>query len=227
MVNLPFYIPFLFVGTTLLTLFFIAKAFGYSKKISAILMAWLIAQGFIAGTGFYTDASALPPRVIFALAPPIAAIVFLLATKKGGKIIDSSISPGTLTLLHIVRIPVEIVLFMLFTNKTIPILMTFEGSNYDIVSGITAPFIYYFGFIKNNISPAFITVWNIICLALLANIVVTAVLCFPFPFQQFAFEQPNIAIMYAPYIWLPSFIVPAVLFSHLVVLRQIKTKRMG
>jgi hypothetical protein len=66
--------------------------------------------------------------------------------------------------------------------------------------------------------------WNFICLGLLVNIIVNAVLSAPFPFQQFGFSQPNIAVLYFPYVWLPCGIVPLVLLSHLAVIRQLSKK---
>jgi hypothetical protein len=99
--------------------------------------------------------------------------------------------------------------------------MTFEGRNFDILSGITAPVIYYFVFIKKNMSRKALLLWNFICLGLLFNIVINAILSVPAPFQQFAFEQPAIAIQYFPFIWLPSVIVPLVLLSHLAAIRQL------
>jgi hypothetical protein len=48
--------------------------------------------------------------------------------------------------------------------------------------------------------------------------VLTAVFSFESPFQQFGFEQPNIAIAHAPFNLLPAVVVALVLFSHLVVL---------
>jgi hypothetical protein len=62
-----------------------------------------------------------------------------------------------------------------------------------------------------------VRIWNWICLALLLNIVVRAVLSAPSPIQQFAFDQPNIAILHFPFVFLPGFIVPAVLFCHLAI----------
>jgi hypothetical protein len=37
----------------------------------------------------------------------------------------------------------------------------------------------------------------------------------------FAFDQPNIAVLYFPFNWLPSCIVPLVLLSHLAAIRQL------
>jgi hypothetical protein len=84
--------------------------------------------------------------------------------------------------------------------------------------------VYYFGYIKNVLNKKALVVWNIACLLLLANIVVTAVLSAPFPFQRFAFNQPNIALFYFPFIWLPCFVVPAALLAHLSALKQLLNK---
>ena len=133
----------------------------------------------------------------------------------------------TLTLLHIIRIPVEIVLFFLFLQKAIPGIMTFEGRNFDILSGLTAPLIFYFGFIRKSITKQWLIAWNFLCLALLINIVATAILSAPFPFQQLAFDQPTIAISYFPFTWLPCFVVMAVLFAHLTCIRDLIAKTRG
>jgi hypothetical protein len=66
-----------------------------------------------------------------------------------------------------------------------------------------------------------ILIWNFICLGLLANIVVNSLFSTPSPIQKFSFEQPNIAILYFPFSWLPTFIVPIVLFGHLISIRQL------
>jgi len=99
--------------------------------------------------------------------------------------------------------------------------MTFEGRNFDILSGLTAPFIYYFGFVKKSLNKKIILVWNFICLALLINIVATAILSAPFTFQKLAFDQPNVAVLYFPFVWLPCCIVPLVFFSHVASIRQL------
>ena len=220
MQHLPLYISIVFILTTLLTVWFLYQASRSSKTTIITILIWLTIQSIIALTGFYTDTNTFPPRFLLLVAPPLMLIIILFATVTGRRYIDH-LNTKTLTLLHVVRIPVEIVLFWLFMNKAVPQLMTFEGRNYDIFSGLTAPFIYYFGYIKNKLSKTVMLIWNFICLVLLINIVVNAVLSAPTPFQQFGFDQPNIGVLYFPFIWLPCFIVPVVLFSHLVTIRQL------
>ena len=220
MENLPIYISILFGLITLLTVGLFYKATNRSILSLVILLTWLVIQAVIALTNFYTVTDTIPPRFLLLVMPPILFIILLFATNKGRIFIDS-LDIKALTLLHIVRVPVEIVLFWLFIYKMIPELMTFEGRNFDIISGISAPLIYYFGFVQKRLSNKIIIIWNVLCLMLLFNIVINAVFSAPFPFQKFAFDQPNIAILYFPFNWLPSCVVPIVLFSHIVAIRQI------
>ena len=220
MEHLPFYIPLTMGLSTFLCVYFLAKASSkYTTRILIIATIWLVLQALIGLSGFYIDTQAMPPRFLLAIAPPLLLIISLFATKSGRRFIDS-LNIKTLTLLHIVRIPVELVLFWLFLYKKVPEIMTFEGQNFDIISGITAPFVYYF-FLKGRIGTGIMLMWNFLCLMLLVNIVSTAILSAPFPFQQFGFEQPNVAVLYFPFIWLPCCIVPIVLFSHLVAIKKL------
>lgn len=220
MENLPTFISIVFGLTTVLTVALFYKATNNSKMTLAILFSWLAIQTVIGLSGFYIVTDTIPPRFLLLVLPPIFLIIGLFTTSKGRQYIDS-LDIKSLTILHTIRIPVEVVLFWLFVNKAVPELMTFEGRNFDILSGLTAPAIFYFGFIKNQISKKLILIWNFICLGLLINIVANAVLSAPFPFQKFAFEQPNIAVLYFPFNWLPSCIVPLVFFSHLAAIRQL------
>ncbi len=147
----------------------------------------------------------------------------MFITSWGKKFIDR-LDLRFLTLLHSVRILVELVLFWLFVHGAVPELMTFEGRNFDIIAGITAPLIYVLAFKKHEINKKLLLVWNLISLLLLLNIEINAALSAPLPFQQFAFDQPNVAILYFPFVWLPSCIVPLVLLSHLAAIRQMIKK---
>ncbi len=128
-------------------------------------------------------------------------------------------------MVHVVRIFVELVLYGLFLDRMVPEIMTFAGRNFDILAGLTAPIVFYLYFVKKKMARKLFVLWNVFSLALLFNIVITAVLSAPFSFQQFGFEQPNVALFYFPYIWLPCCVVPIVLFSHLAVIaKELQTK---
>lgn len=217
--NLPSYIYLIFGITVLLAIYIYFKASNNSKSFLIIVFCWIIFQTIMSVTGFYKIVNTIPPRFALLIIPPIISIIILFCTKKGQYFINNY-NIKTLTIFHIIRIPIELILYWLFISKTVPGLMTFEGRNFDIFSGISAPLIFYFGFVKKKISRSIIIIWNLICLALLINIVFNAILSLPGEFQQFAFDQPNIAILQFPFLLLPSVLVPLVFFSHLATIRH-------
>jgi hypothetical protein len=229
--NLPIYISITFGITTLVTLLLLVWTVKKSPVVSTQKLAlpifialslWLVIQAFITLKGVYhTNTQSFPPKIVLLGVLPMLILLLLLFVTSKGKLWMDTLPLKNLTYLHTIRIPVEIVLFWLFQHKYIPELMTFEGRNFDILAGITAPIIAYFGFTPLKTSKKVLLVWNFICLGLLMNIVINALFSTPTPFQQFAFDQPNIAILYFPISWLPTFIVPIVLFAHVVSIRQL------
>jgi uncharacterized membrane protein len=222
----------LFVVTTFLTVYLVYNIFKRSshtntQKLSlpvvAGIMAWLVVQALITIAGLYYNSihKDVPPKILlFGIAPMLAVILLLFVTPRGRHLIDN-LHLKSLTWLHVIRVPVEIGLYLLFTLKAIPELMTFEGRNFDVISGLTAPVIAYYGFTGKAPNKKLLIGWNLVCLILLFNIVINALLSVPSPMQRQAFDQPNVAVLQFPFSWLPVFIVPAVLFSHLVALRQL------
>ena len=228
MEQLPTYTPIVFCLTTLLTLALFFNVLHKSelsrsnvRRISIVLIAWLLIQMVIAISGFYaTNTTSLPPRFFLALSPPLILMICLFLFENGKAFMDK-LPLYEVTWVNVVRIPVEFVLYWLFLQGTVPELMTFAGRNFDIIAGLTAPFVAYFGFRRKNMGRKILLLWNILMLALLLWIVVNAMLSAPIAFQQFAFDQPNIAVFYFPYNFLVAFIVPAVIFGHLVSIRQL------
>lgn len=227
--NLPGYVSITFILTAFLTVGFFLLAIRQTvfdtapaKIFSFLLAFWLIFQAIFGIGGFYLKTDAVPPRLLlFGLFPALLVIlVYFVFFRKN---FIERLPLKTLTLLHIVRIPVEIVLFWLAEQQLVPELMTFEGRNFDILSGLTAPLVFLLAFRKGKTKRTLLIVWNFFALGLLFNIVINAVLSFPFPFQQFAFDQPNRALLYFPFVWLPTVIVPLVFFSHLICLWQLLT----
>lgn len=220
MENVPTILAITFCAITLLTLYMLLRAVRWSPAFVITTLAWTIILCAVSITGFFNVTSGLPPRFAPVLAIPMLMIAALFMTRRGRAFIDG-LDLGLLALLNTIRIPVELVLYGLFINGAIPELMTFTGRNWDILSGITAPLVWWFGYRKLVLSSKVLIGWNMICLGLLFNIVINAILSAPFDFQQQAFDQPNVAIFYFPYVLLPGVVVPIVLFSHLALLHSL------
>lgn len=214
-----------FFTTTVLALWFFYNSYS-NRKLSIGIILWMILTAILGVLGFYGKQNTLPPRFIFLLAPGLA-FVLLLFFNKHTRLITDRFDLKTLTILHIIRIPVEIVLYSVYLDGLIPNLMTFDGYNFDIISGITAPLIYYLVFVKNWLGKTSLLIWNIVCLILLINILTIAILSAQTPFQQLAFEQPNIGVTYFPFVWLPAVIVPIVFFAHMTSIRRLLNKNVS
>ena len=224
MKDLSVFIPILFIIITGITVWQFYSAAGKSKKVIVLLAVWLLLQVILGFTGFYKVVDAIPPRFVVLIGPGLLLSVLLLLTKRGRSFMDT-LNLQKLTLLHAVRIPVEITLYFVYAAHLIPLVMTFEGNNYDIISGLTAPVIYYLVFIRKTFDKTALLIWNFACLGFLLNILVIAILSARTPFQQLAFDQPNIGVTLFPFVWLPSVVVPLVLVSHLAAIRQLVVKR--
>ncbi len=226
MESLPSYVSWVFIATTFLTVGFFLFALyqaGLDRRfltiLSIVLAFFLAVDAALALSGFFLVTNTVPPRFILAPAPTTLALVTLCFVFARKKLPASALQ--TLTLLHIIRVPVEVVLLLLFQNGLVPQLMTFEGRNFDVLSGLTAPLVAWLAFHGGKINKPLLAVWNLLTLGLLINIVVSAVLSLPAPFARFGFEQPNRAILYFPFIWLPAIIVPIVFVAHLLSFWQL------
>ncbi|MGR3809438.1 hypothetical protein [Jiulongibacter sp. NS-SX5] len=208
--EVPWFVAVLFTLTTLYAVWLFKTVFKPDKVAWTVLFLWLITQAYLAYVGFYEINDTLPPRFALVLFPALLVVLYLVYIK-GVNITDVE----ALHRVHTVRIPVEIVLWLLAGYQVLPELLTFEGRNFDIIAGLTAPLIILYGLRKQIIDRQRIILWNFIGLFLLGNIVVTAILSVESPLQQFGFETPNRAVLTFPYVWLPAFIVPLVLFAHL------------
>lgn len=226
--SLPVYIPIVFMLTTLVTVVFLLFAIrdagantvpGWIMRF--LVPLWAIISGILARNGFYLDSTSVPPRLfLFGIFPALLLIITYFIFFRSSFV--EQLDLRMLMLLHVVRIPVEFTLLWLFLGGQVPQIMTFEGRNFDILSGILAPIVYFIAFHllqnRHTVKKWLLIAYNVLGLALLANIVTIAIMALPSPMQSIAFDQPNRAVLYFPYIWLPTIIVPIVLFSHLAAL---------
>lgn len=220
---LPIFVVPVFAGTTALTVLLFRFVTG-SRRVLILLCGWIALQTLIANSGFYTVTHTWPPRIALAIAPPLLVIAVLFLTHAGRAFLDR-LNLRWLTLLHVVRIPVELVLYWLCVAGLVPEVMTYEGRNFDIVSGVTAPIVAVLAFRQGQPRRGLLLAWNVVCLVLVLNIAIHGILSVPTPFQQFGFEQPNVALLRAPFVWLPALIVPIVILSHLAAIRQLRRPR--
>src|SRR6218665_1329415 len=119
MEHLPIYVYLTFGATVLLAIALFYKATNYSKSFLIGLLAWIVIQSLLGLSGFYNDPDTGTARFPLLVVPPLLFLLSRFLTESGRAFLDG-LNLRTLTLFHIIRVPVEFVLFWLFVNHAIP-----------------------------------------------------------------------------------------------------------
>jgi hypothetical protein len=183
-----------------------------------ISVMWLVFIALISLSGFTQDFS-MPPRMGLAIFPPLIVSVFLIFSGRADPLLKQ-IPQTRLIGSHTFRIMVELLLFWLFVIELIPVQMTFEGYNWDILTGLTCIPVVFLLFWTQKLNKL-VVVWNIVGLILLINIVAISILSSPVPFRLFWNEPANTIVTYFPIIYLPSVLVPFAYILHFLSLRKV------
>ncbi len=184
------------------------------------MLTWLATLLMLSNNGFFAEFEHFPPRIMLALSVPLVTILALLFYRPFGELLEH-LSPAALIYLQAFRILVELVLWLLFVDGICPQQMSFEGWNFDILAGLSAPIVAWIAFGNGRQNKTLAIVWNFVGLALLLNIIGIAILSLP---QIGVMSPPNRMIVYWPMIWLPGFVAPFALMLHLLSLRQLLRK---
>ena len=146
--HIPIHVPLIFCAVVVATFGFLFYAFNRTRQsdennshvlFTVLALCWLFATAYMASSGFVRDYEAIPPRFLLVILPPNLITIVLLLLPRTRRLLKR-IPIATITYIHIIRVPVELVIWWLYLEGQMPKIMSFEGINFDIVSGITAPF---------------------------------------------------------------------------------------
>jgi hypothetical protein len=210
---LPNWINIFFLAAALWTIIFFYYSNSKSKVLLLGTILWSLFLSGVAYSGFLLNVTAIPPRYGIVVIPTIILIIYGLRPKQMQWVASNRSRPYSI-LLHTMRIPVELTLFWLFTYDQVPEILTYEGRNFDIIVGLTAPVVYLL-YTKKIFQTKGLLVWNIMGICFLTFILANGILSAELPIQQFAFDQPNVAMKYFPYVLLPGLIVPLAWYTHI------------
>jgi hypothetical protein len=188
------------------------------RVTGVLVVGWVLLLGILASRGFFSDFSALPPRLSFALLIPLF-FVLLFVWSRAGKEFLYRIKPQWLIYLQSFRILVEIGLWLLVRNGLAPVQISFEGRNFDILVGLLAVPVGYYCFEKKSWSPVVAVVYNVFGLVSLLNVVVISTLSMPTPFRVFLNQPDTSMLTRFPFIYIPGLLVPFAYTLHIFSLR--------
>ncbi|MDX2030026.1 MAG: hypothetical protein SF339_05115 [Blastocatellia bacterium] len=189
----------------------------------APLVIWLGAAALAAGSGILKEFDRLPPPLLLLAGSYAGATVGLAFSSVGTRLIEAE-EIRWLIGFQAFRVPLELLLHRLCGEGVVPVQMTYAGRNFDIVAGLLAIALFLWATF-GRLPRWAILAFNLIGLALLVNIVTIAILSTPTPLRQFWNEPANTFITDLPFVWLPTFLVQAALFGHVLVFRWLRKSR--
>jgi hypothetical protein len=183
------------------------------------IAAWLAIAAVLARDGVFQAFDARPPRL--ALLPVGLLVVCLVLTSfRGFRRLFDAAPLEWLIALQTYRVGIELILYVMFREGLVPVQMTFEGGNVDILIGLTAPLMAFAAHRHWGGRWLFVG-WNVAGLLSVANIVRTVMRSLPGPLHVDGFAISPIIVSFPPFVWLPAFVVPIAILVHLISLRQL------
>ena len=202
-----------------------ARARGLAIRVAAALGAWLALIGALGASGALSSFDARPPRLMLVPLGAVVGLVILTRTATYRRLLEVA-SPSWPIAIQAMRVPIELGLWALFAAGRLPVHLTFEGRNVDVLVGLTAPVVAV-ALSRGWIGARAAALWNVASLGALANIVFMAITSLPGPLHLPWPGVPNTVVAEFPFVWLPGFLVPVALFGHVASLRQLLPGRRG
>lgn len=188
-----------------------------SARAATIRALAILAAGLLAFSLFVT--SGIIEARPFPLIPLTFLIINLTAVGYGlsaaGKRLAENLPLQALVGFQAFRLPLELVLHSWVAQGTIPMSMTWNGSNLDIISGITAAALAPFA-----ARPAVAWIANVVGFTLLINVARVAMMSSPLPFAWDV--QPKLLLIaHLPYALIAPVCVAGAFAGHIVLTRRL------
>ncbi len=202
----------------------LARPFGNGKTrrvVTGVFIAlciWLLITGALAHGGFLAVWHARPPRLPAIPMLALIAIVLINRADVFRKLLDATPRHWPVAM-QTFRIGVELAFWGLYASGGAPEQVTFEGRNFDVIVGLTAPFV-AFAIAKLNLKPSVVIVWNVLGILILSNTIVTTLSSMPGPLHINWPGMPFTAFAAWPFVWVPAFLAPLAIFIHVFSIRQ-------
>lgn len=185
-------------------------------------IAWMGATWIAAASGVIANWHATPPPLAIMVAAIIGLSLAIAFTRFGWRL-AAGLPLWVLVAVQGFRLPLELAMHAMDERGVMPGVMSYEGRNFDILTGITALIVAAMVRLSGR-GRLTIAVWNIVGLALLVNVVTVAILATP-RFAYFGPDSLNEWVAHPPYVWLPAVMVLAALAGHLLIFRALRLSR--
>lgn len=190
----------------------------------AALAGWFLYLFILSKNEILFDLS-MPPRFLLLLMPFVIFLIVFYMKNKDNQFIQSIPLKWT-TLYQTFRVAVEFLLLYTFYKGLIPEQATFEGLNYDVIMGITAPLVAFFMVQEHKKNGVLVYAWNIIgiFMVLFVAFIIATSLYQP---QIWGAETPLVKTEFLalPYLLIAGFLAPSAIAMHVVALIQLRGRK--
>jgi hypothetical protein len=181
-------------------------------------VALFAVTGALAASGVLANAKFRPP-LFMPLMLVCAGAAVATARSSFGRRLAANLPLSALVLAQAFRLPLELVMHRAAVEGVMPVEMSFNGYNFDIVTGVTA--LVVAALVQSGHAPrGLVLTWNVLGSVLLAIVVGIAIAGMPW-FAVFGKDHANEWVLHFPYVWLPTVLVPAALFGHIVIFKRL------
>lgn len=183
---------------------------------------WMAFTAALAASGVLGDFDRRPQPMMLLMTVTFAGSIGLAFSPFGTRM-ASTLSLPWLIGFQGFRLPLELIMHRAAEEGVMPMQMSYSGSNPDILTGATAILVAWL-LSRGWGSSRTPWLWNILGSCLLLNIVVIAILSTPI-FAFWGPDQLNLWVTRAPFVWLPTMLVPFALTGHLLIWRKLLGER--
>ncbi len=214
-----------------------AAARRLTLRSTAAAVALLLASAGLAESGLLRSLAGGPALLLYAGGSNALAIA--LAMSPLGRRLALTLPVWALVGFQAFRLPLELVLHEWYAQGVIPLQMTYDGHNYDIVTGVLAAMLApLLAWLErraarseksadniDRLEHAIVWLFTLAGTLLLFNVGSIAIRSSPVPLRTYLNEPPLQLAYQAPQTWIVPICVAGALLGHLLALRRLLTWR--
>ena len=194
----------------------------FIQRTAIVLIGWLVYISAASVTGIFAI-TVFPPRIPLLLVLPAFLFFVYFFTAPRFRNFITLVPPAWPVYFQSFRVMVELLIWGLYMKGIFPQSATFEGHNFDILIGLTAPFVAYYTFTKARLGKIIFKLWNIAGLSTLVIIVSIIMRHAYLPSMQ---NNPENVLTKGfgtfPYTFLAGLFMPLAVFMHIFSLIKIR-----
>lgn len=192
-------------------------------RLSAGVLVVLAASSAAASSGWLQRTDAPTPMAMMIAA--VLAGATALGLSRFGRSAAAEVPLMSLVAFQAFRFPLELLMHRAARLGIMPEELSYTGYNFDIVTGAGALVLFLVMTAGKTVPRGILWAWNLWgfwCL-----VVITAIAIASSPMVRLFGEAPHVNtwVLFVPYVWLPTVLVTAALFGHVVVTRALLSGR--